>query len=62
MKYIRYLSLAVKFISTADRVNVLDVITKAISDKKLTINELIDISKRLCESAGIDFDVTGIKF
>ncbi|MFW9899906.1 MAG: hypothetical protein ACFFDY_01305 [Candidatus Thorarchaeota archaeon] len=62
MKYLKYLTIAIKFISMADKVQVLETIEKAIADRKLTINELIDISQRLCKAANIDLDTKGIKF
>lgn len=62
MKYIRYLTTAIRFISMADKVQVLDTITKAVADRKLTVTELIDIAKKLCEAANIDLDTKGIKF
>ena len=61
MKYIKYLSLAIRFVAIADREQVLETIISAIKDKKLSGNELIDIGRRLCKAANIDLDETGIK-
>ena len=61
MKYIKDLSLAIRFVAIADREQVLETIISAIKDKKLSGNELIDIGRRLCKAANIDLDETGIK-
>jgi hypothetical protein len=60
LKYLQYLTIAIKFISAADRAEVLPTIKKALKDHKLSANEMIDISKRICQAAGIDLDTAGI--
>lgn len=61
LKYFKYFRIAMKYIAMAEEHNLLQTIENATKDKKLTINELIEIGKKICEIAEIDIDTKGIK-
>lgn len=61
IKFIGKLKCAWALIKKADEAGVYDEILKAVSDRKVTVNEAISIVSRICRVMGIDFDTTGIK-
>lgn len=61
LQYIRYFRRAIQFISIAAEAGVLEAIMKARQDRKLSVNELLDIATKLSKAAGVDLDTTGIK-